>query len=292
MPQAFAPGAAARRRIDGHDDAHQIRRRARPAGLDQVAAEQRVGIVVDDLGIEFLPSEPRAAVARLDLAQELRRQEAAVVERRRARQQRVGVRHQTLQQRHRARRRGHHDPWSLAQAKAELQHVPGFLRMAPLGQFVTPGDIELGPAQAVGLLGGKDLRDRPVGPHDPPQRGLEQRAFTMAVHAQQSRYALDHDRTDFGDRRPDERDTARRRIGQRLKSLRLAPYPFGTAARLAGAAPTENQPHPEVGNLAAVARRQLVEPGPGRPVSGEQFGIVIRNLAQEAAHRAPVRASR
>jgi hypothetical protein len=48
--------------------------------------------------------------------------------------------------------------------------------------------------------------------------------------------------------------------------LRLAPYPFGAAARLAGAAPAENQPDPKVGNLAAVARRQLVEPGPGRPV--------------------------
>jgi hypothetical protein len=51
-----------------------------------------------------------------------------------------------------------------AEAKRELQHVPGVLGAAPLRKLVAPGGIELRSAQIVGIVGGVHLSDGSVRP--------------------------------------------------------------------------------------------------------------------------------
>ena len=45
--------------------------------------------------------------------------------------------------------------------------------MFPFAELVAPGEMKLRPAQALRILGGKDLRDRAVRPDQPPARRLE-----------------------------------------------------------------------------------------------------------------------
>ena len=135
--------------------------------LDRVALPERVLAILDQLAVQFLPPQPRAAIAPRKRVDEARRQVALVGHGADARQARARIGDQRLQQRHRPRRRRHQLPRRLAQPQAELQHVEGLLPVLPFRQLVAPGHVKLRPAQAFRILGGKDLRHRPVRPDQP-----------------------------------------------------------------------------------------------------------------------------
>ena len=55
MPQALLLAPKARRRINSHDNAPQLRCNRNPPVLDVVALENGVGIILDQFAVEFLP---------------------------------------------------------------------------------------------------------------------------------------------------------------------------------------------------------------------------------------------
>ena len=100
-----------------------------------------------------------------------------------ARHRRARIGDQPLQQRDRPRRGGDELARPRAQPQAELQHVEGGFGIAPLGQFVAPGGVELRPAQAFGIVGREGFRHRAVRPFQPAARratAAARRAATCA----------------------------------------------------------------------------------------------------------------
>ncbi len=95
-------------------------------------------------------------------------------------------------------------------------------------------------------------------PFDGSKRGRSPAACTR----KKPRHALDHHAAHLVDRLADERDAPRSDRTQRRAPQRLGAHPFGTGARLAGAAPAHDEPHapglPVLGGL----RRQLVGRAP------------------------------
>ena len=146
----------------------------------QRARPQRVGAVLDDLAVDLLAAEPRAGIARQHVLEKRRRQMQRVRPRARARHRGRRIGDQPLEQRDRPRRGGDHLPRPLAKAQPELQHVEGRFGMAPLGELVRPGGMELRAAQALRILGGKRLRHRAVAPFDAPARGNPGRPLVAA----------------------------------------------------------------------------------------------------------------
>ncbi len=163
MPQASAPGARRGRRIDADDDARAAAaRRATRAASIMRARPQRVGALLDDLAVDLLAAEPRAGIARQHLVEEGGRQMRGVGLRGRARHRRARVGDQPLDQRDRPRRGGDELARARAQPQAELQHVEGRVGVAPLGELVAPGGVELRPAQLLGVLGRERVGHRAV----------------------------------------------------------------------------------------------------------------------------------
>ena len=95
----------------------------------------------------------------------------------------------------------------MAHAEAELEHVPGF-GVAPGGQFVAPGCMELGPAEAVRLVGGEGCGDDPVGPGEASLGRLIGWALVGVAHGEDAAVALDHDVADVGGGRGHEGNAA------------------------------------------------------------------------------------
>ena len=81
--------------------------------------------------------------------------------------------HQLLQHRVAARRRRHHRPRPRPEPQRELQHVPGVASpLVHLPSSSHQAAVELRPAQALRVAGGKGLRHRPVRPDQPLARRL------------------------------------------------------------------------------------------------------------------------
>ena len=268
MPQAARALARTCRRIDRDHDALQRRRFADAATLQQRARPQRVGPVLDDLALELLPPEPRAGIAPHHGLQKGRRQIVGVVARRRPRHHAGRILDQPFQQRCRARRGGDQLPRLRAEPQAELQHVEGVLRIAPLRHLVGPRAGKLRPAQALRVLGGKRLRDLAVAPFQPFSRRQPGRPLVPAMHRQQSGDALDHHLAHVMLGLADQRDTRGFFGCERRQPKRLRAHPFRAGARLAGAAAADHQPG--VPGLA-VGR----ESGRGLVVVGEDFPVLI-----------------
>ena len=260
-PASIGAAPPARRRIDRHHDAGELRRRAEAEPLDHLAAPQRIGAIVDQFAVDLLPPEPRAAIAADDTLQESRREIAEIGRRAGARDHRALGLHQPLHERRRARRRGDQLSRQRAEPEPELQHVPARLLMAPFAELVRPGRLELRAAQAFRILGRKAQRHRAVRPFEPPARGLPLRPLAGGVHREEARDALDHHVADIGQRLADQRDAPDRPRGIARPPERQAADPFRPGARLAGAAPADHQPGEPV-----AGRRQLVVARPEIPV--------------------------
>jgi hypothetical protein len=144
---------------------------------------------------------------------------------------------------------------ALAQPQAELQHVEGCVRVAPLGQLVAPGGVELRPAQLLGILRREGVSRRAVGPFEAAARRGPCRALRPRGDAQQAGGALDHHHAHvvLGLADQSNAEVALRCVRRRAGSERA--HPFGAGARLAGAAPAEHQP---AGPRAAVGGGRLL----------------------------------
>ena len=95
----------------------------------------------------------------------------------------------------------------MAHAEAELEHVPGF-GVAPGGQLVAPGRMELGPAEAVGFVGGEGRGDDAVGPGEASLGRLVGGALVGVANGEDAAVALDHDVASIGGGRGDEGNAA------------------------------------------------------------------------------------
>ena len=242
MPQAPASRPGRRRRIDRDRDAHERRRRRDARRLDRLAPPQSVGPVLDQLALELLAPEPRAAVGRRDLRQEPRREVAGIVGGRRRRRHDAGRVDEPPDQRDRPRRRRDGLARAVAQAQPELQHVPGLLRVAPLAELVRPGGLELRPAQAIRVLGREGVRDGARRPFEPAQRRLPLRPLGCGRDREEPGRAVDHHVAHVGHGLADERDAPDALRRDAAKPADEARHPRGAGARLAGAAPAEEEP--------------------------------------------------
>ena len=142
--------------------------------------------------------------------------------------------------------------------QAELQHVERVVGLAPLGELVAPGRVELRPAQALRILGRERLRDRAVRPFQPPpRRRSTPAARARGASAQQPGRALDHHLAHVVLGLADQRDAAVRRVRVRRQAERQRAHELRAEPRLAGAAPAEREPR---GPRAAVVggRRRLL----------------------------------
>ena len=162
---------------------------------------------------------------------------------------------------------------------AELQHVPGVASAwRHLRELVAPGGVELRPAQALGVLGGEDLRDRAVRPDQPPARRLPVAAGRGGDARRGARTRL----------RPSPRARRRRsrrpgRSGRPARPRMVRPerhgaHPFGAGARLAGAAAAEDQPGAARAARAAADRAA----GEERPPVVEGAKARSRQASREA----------
>ena len=161
-----------------------------PRPLDRVPPPQAVRAILDDLAIKLLAAKPRALIASDDRIQESRREICGIRRCRRARHRRFRIGDQPLDERDRARRCRHDLARALAEAQAELQHVPGAVRARPFRQLVAPCGVELRAAQAVRVAGGKQPGARAVGPFQFILVLHETRALILRVNAHQARRRL------------------------------------------------------------------------------------------------------
>ena len=115
--------------------------------------------------------------------------------------------------------------------------------------------MELGPAEAVGLVGGEGGGDDAVGPGEAALGRLIGGPFVGAANGEDAAVALDHDVAGVGGGRGDEGNAARS-IGSGLGA-----DPFGAGAGLAPAAAGEDEPDEPV-----TAGGDLGGAGPGGPV--------------------------
>ena len=215
--------------------------------------------------------------------------------RRRARHRGARVGDQPPDQRGRPRRRGDELARARAQPQAELQHVERVLRIAPFGELVAPGGIELRPAQALRVLGGKRLRDRAILPFEPPPRGRPHRPLPPRAEPHQAGLALDHHLAHVMLALADQRDAPMRRIGVRRDPQRQRAHKLGAEPRLAGAAPAERKPcgprraivgrKPAAPDARARARRNRQRAGASAPSPAPPAPAPSARLATNASMR-------
>ncbi len=240
--------AAGCRRIDRHHDPRQRRSLRHPAGFDSRARPQRVAALLDDLAIQLLAAEQRAAVAADHRVEERHRQVPCIVPRRGARDRGRRIGNQPLEKRDRPRRGRDDLPRPLAKAQPELQHVEGGVGVAPLGEFVAPGGRELRAAQAFGIFGGKRLRHRAILPFQAAARGNPARPLERGMDGEQPGHALDHHLADVVLGLADQRD-ARLAVAER-KLL----YPLRPSAGLPCPAAAEKQPRGPIASRRLLVR--------------------------------------
>ncbi|ETI64693.1 hypothetical protein C100_06030 [Sphingobium sp. C100] len=265
-------------RVDRHHHARQhaaVRHMPHPAPLDQVARPQRAFRLLDQLAVQFLPPQPRAAIAVHHRRDEAGRQIGRIVRRPPARHHQVaassvpGPRHQRPHQRHRPWRRRRHRARVAAQPHPHHQIMPGRLAARPFGDFVGPAMAELRPAQRFRLGRAEQRRHRAIGPGQLAQRGRIGRPRPSRRYRQQPRRALHHHAARLAQRRAHQGDP-RGRIG-----LCDAQHPFRARARLAETAPRHHQPDAPV-----PFGRQLLAPGHKRPFPFQRSGDARRQFPE------------
>ena len=263
-------GARPRGRIDADDDLGVIRARLGREALafDQRARPERAGRLFHDLGEQLLSADRAALVARGDALQESLGEMMVVVEGRTAGDSRVLVGDELLDQLDRARRRRDDRLRLVAEAQSEHRLIEG-VGMAPGREFVQPELHVLLAAQPVGLLGGKQLRHGAVRPAQALGSAGVTRALRRGADRHQAGLAQHHDVPDVVVGGADQVDD-----GEALDPLA---HGFGARARLAGAAPGQNDP------IDPVAwRRLLVRTAPEGPVVKE-FRALLRSERGERA---------
>src|SRR4029078_9456248 len=122
------------------------------------------------------------------------------------RDSRARIGEQPLDQRDRPRRGGDELPRPRTEAQTELQHVKRRIDMPPFRKLVTPRNIELWPAQLLGVFRRKRQPDSAVRPIQPAASRGPLRALVTRRYAYDPGRPLDHDlaRIVFGF--TDERD--------------------------------------------------------------------------------------
>ena len=134
-----------------------------PLPLDQRARPQRAGRLLDDFGVQFLPADRAAVVARGDARQtNAVGEKSGVVEGRAAGDDRVGVLDELFDELGRTRRRGDHRLRLVAEPQAQHRLIER-VGIAPGGEFVQPQLHVLLAAQPVRLLGRENLATAPLG---------------------------------------------------------------------------------------------------------------------------------
>ncbi len=121
--------------------------------------------------------------------------------------------------------------------KAELQHVPGLLDMAPFRELVAPGGLELRPAQRIRILGREHMRDGAVSPFELRSVGDQAGRSPGSWMREQARRALDHDVARVSEGLADERDAA-------APARRRQPAEAGARAPITHSAPARVLPAP------------------------------------------------
>src|SRR5271163_4592897 len=136
--------------------------------LDHRARPERARRVVEDLGVQLLPTEPRALVFLDDRVDERVGEVRDIVEGRPAGDERLGVLalrilDQALDDRRRPRRRRDDGLRLIAETEAERGLIP-CVGIAPRRELVAPELLVLLAEQPVRLFGGEQERLRPVRP--------------------------------------------------------------------------------------------------------------------------------
>ena len=263
-PAATMPQASASRADEAGGSTATTMRASGGARRDAQPPRSRRGVqsasgaVLDHLAVELLAPEPRAGVAPDDRVEEGRREVLRRCPRSRARLTATrSIGEEPAQERDRPRRRGDDLARTRPEPQAELQHVPGLLGMAPFGELVAPGGLELRPAQRIRILGREHMRDGAV---------CAIRACAASATRPGAR------RGAWIASRPDGPSTITSRAAAKvsptsaMRAHRLwrqpaeaggeARHPFGAGARLAGAAPAEDEPGRPV--VARALGRQLM----------------------------------
>ena len=212
--------------------------------------------VLDQLAIELLAPEPRAAIHRRDLREERRREVCGVVGRARLGRHDPRRVDQPADQRDAPRRGGDGLARTRAEPQPELQHVPGLVGVAPFAELVAPRRLELRPAQRVGVLGREGVGERAVSPFEPAQSGLPLRTLARGRHRAQAGRPVDHHVAHVGKSLADQRDAPDRPRRNADNPADQPRDPFGAGPRLAGAAPAEDEPGRPV--VARALGRQLM----------------------------------
>ena len=264
-------------RVNRHHHADKLRRCLHPSLFDQLAAEQRIRIILDQFAIEFLAPESGAGIADLHILPETRRQMGAVVGGSRPGHRRRQIGNQFLQRQCRPRRRGDDGARILTQAQCKGQHVPHVARLFPLGQLIAPRGVELRSAQALGFIGRKHLGDRSIRPSQQPFRRFVFRPLVMHVNAEQSGLAFDHHQPHFIEGWADDGDAFGTGAKFGPQSQRPGTHPFGSGAGLSSTAPAKDQPVPP---QQSIRRKLLFLPPPIPPVAVQQLHLAENQTLQ------------
>ena len=140
------------RRVHRDNDPLQRRHSRDARAIEHSALPEGAGVILQYLRFEFLPPQAGAVIAAHDGAQEARRQIGRVGAGAGTADPGHVVGHQALQGRERTRRGGDNLAGPVPQPQAELQHVPCLLHMAPFGELIRPGGVDLMAAQGIGVL--------------------------------------------------------------------------------------------------------------------------------------------
>ena len=258
----IGPRRAGHRRVHRHDHPPRL---AAGKGPEHAPLPQCARVVIDQLAVQLLPAQHGAAIALDDALQKSARQKAVLVS--------ALPRHGGLQivqqppdQPGRPRRGRRHLARPLAQAQAELQHVPGRFRLRPFADFVRPRGRELRSAKALRIAGRKHAGRHAIGPG---QRLVAQhRHLCLGMDAEQAARPAHHHGQRFGHGLAHQRDGRDALHGQ-------AAHPFGAGPCLSSPAATDHQPGGPV-----ACGRQLRRLGPGQPVE-----IELVEVARVEGHR-------
>jgi hypothetical protein len=194
----------------------------------------------------------------------------AVLRRLAVRDHRRRVVDQLTQERARFGRRRDQHARARAESEPEHQHVPRVLQVAPRRELVGPREVVLRAAEAVGLVGGIQRRDRAVRPRNAAFRRLVFGLEIRVMDGEQPRLPFDHDVSGVRRGRRDECH-ARRATREDFFAHELR-----ADAGFAPAAPGHREP------LGPLARgRHLVVARPQRPVVEEVECVLFRQGGEE-----------
>ncbi len=167
--------------VERDDDAAELGRFGDARVIDPGAAPERAKRFLDEFALELLASEQATAKAAFNRLNKRRRKICCVVTRLGPRDNGCGIGKKRFEGFGIARRGGDDGLRLGAETERELEIVPGGLRAAPFAEFVAPGGVELGTAQAVGIVGGKELCDGAIAPFELVSRNIEVRPICWSM---------------------------------------------------------------------------------------------------------------